>query len=220
MIDNEVDSSWYSWNNIEHKVGKRFEFALTMKPHGRSAALRVVLRDYLETVDERVIADLDEASARHHEIAILNSVISHYAEQIRIADVRRLRKIQQGLEMELTANEAGDSAFAVAAEYDIAWNRLLLVLRKMGFNVKDLDKSNGLLLVNYTGSDAGWWDGIWGETDALPLDKTEYRLLIEQVGSRTFITFQDSDNKVLDSAVVAQIYDPMAAVMGTADLDI
>lgn len=220
LIDSEEDSSWYSWNKTARKVGKRFEFALSMKPHGRSAALKVVLRDYLETVDDRVIADLDEASARHQEIAILNSVISHYAQQIRIADVRRLRKIQQGLAMELTANAAGEPAFAVAAEYDIAWNRLLLVLRKLGFNVKDLDKSNGLLFVNYTGSDSGWWDGILGESNELPLDKTEYRLLIEQVDRQTFITFQDSDSKVLDGEVVAQMYEPMAAVMSTDDLDI
>ena len=220
IIESTDDSAWYSWTKTERSVGQRFEFELDMKPHGRSAELNVELKDYLETINEEVIADLDEASTRQQEIEILNSVISHYAKQIRIADARRLRKIQQGLGMELTANSAGEPAFKVDAEYDIAWTRLLLVLRKLGFNVKDLDKSNGLLFVNYTGIDSGWWDGIWGNSDELPLDKAEYRLLVEGAGENTFVTLQDNESKVLDKELLTKIYQPMAEVMKTDNLDI
>ncbi|UAA40354.1 outer membrane protein assembly factor BamC [Paraneptunicella aestuarii] len=220
VIENVEDSAWYSWTKTERSVGQRFEFQLDVKPHGRSAALKVELKDYLETVNDQVIAELDESTVRLKEIEILNSVISHYAKQIRIADARRLRQIQQGLKMELGFNADGDPAFMVDASYEIAWSRLLLVLRKMGFNVKDLDKSNGLLFVNYTGIDSGWWSGIWGGADELPLEKQEYRLKVVQQGEKTSITFQDSESKALSSQLVTDLFNPIAEVMATDDLDI
>ena len=36
------------------------------------------------------------------------------------------------------ATADGDAAYIVEAKYDVAWPRMLLVLRKLGFDVKDL----------------------------------------------------------------------------------
>ena len=220
VIENIEESAWYSWTKTERSIGQRFEFRLEVKPHGRSAALKVKLKDYLETVNEQVIADIDESTVRLKEIEILNSVISHYAKQIRIADARRLRQIQQGLKLELGFNADGDPAYLVDASYDIAWPRLLLVLRKLGFNVKDLDKSNGLLFVNYTGSDSGWWSSIWSDAGELPLEHDEYRLKVAQQGQKTSITFQDNESNPLSSQLVADLFTPIAEIMATDNLDI
>jgi len=219
IIEDVEDSPWYSWTKTERSVGQRFEFVLDMKSHGRTAALKVKLKDYLETVNEDIVAQLDESRSRRREVEVLNNVISHYAKQIRIADARRLRQIQQGLNMQIDTDEQG-SAFVVNADYEIAWPRLLLVLRKLGFNVKDLDKSNGLLFVNYVGMDAGWWADLWGNADELSLDKKEYRLAVEGLGSKTRIMFQDNESNPLPLEIINDIYTPLAEIMATDDLDI
>ena len=219
IIEDVEDSPWYSWTKTERSVGQRFEFVLDIKSHGRTAALKVKLKDYLETFNEDIVAQLDESHSRRREVEVLNNVISHYAKQIRIADARRLRQIQQGLNMQIDTDEQG-SAFVVNADYEIAWPRLLLVLRKLGFNVKDLDKSNGLLFVNYVGMDAGWWADLWGNADELPLDKKEYRLAVEGLGSKTRIMFQDNESNPLPLEIINDIYTPLAEIMATDDLDI
>lgn len=219
IIEDVEDAPWYSWTKTERSIGQRFEFGLDIKPHGRTAALKVTLKDYLETVNEDIVAQLDDSDSRRQEVEVLNNVISHYAKQIRIADARRLRQIQQGLRMEIDTNEQG-SAFVVNADYDIAWPRLLLVLRKLGFNVKDLDKSNGLLFVNYVGMDSGWWADLWGNADELPLDKKEYRLAVEEQDGKTRILFQDNESNPLSLEIVNKIYAPLADIMATDNLDI
>lgn len=220
IIENQEESSWYSWTKTERSIGQRFEFSLEVKPHGRTAALKVQLKDYLETVNEDVIADIDSASQRRREVDVLNKVISHYAKQIRIADARRLKQIQQGLGMELGFNSDGDPAFIVDANYEVAWPRVLLVLRKMGFNVKDLDQSNGILFVDYVGVDSSWWSDLWGGADELPLDKEEYRLAIREQGEKTSISLKDKDNEPLSSKLMTDIFQPLAEIMATDDLDI
>lgn len=220
IIEDTEDSSWYSWTKTERSIGQRFEFALEIKSHGRSAALKVELKDYLETVNEDVIAEIDEGAMRRQEVEVLNNVISHYARQILIADARRLKQIQQGLNMELGFNGNGDPAFVLDAGYEIAWPRILLVLRKLGFNVKDLDKSNGLLFVNYVGAESSWWVDLWGGADELPLEKGEYRLLVREQGAKTSITFQDKESQPLSSKILTDIFQPLSEIMATDNLDI
>lgn len=220
IIEDDSESSWYSWTKTERSIGQRFEFNLEVKPHGRTAALKVDLRDYLETVNDEVVGDIDHSKARRNEIDVLNNVISHYAKQIRIADARRLRQIQQGLSMDLGFNGDGDPAFVVDAKYDITWPRVLLVLRKLGFNVKDLDQSNGLLFVSYSGVDSSWWNDLWGGASELQLEKTDYRLVLKEQGDKTSITFQNDESVPLPSKVLTEIFQPLSEVMATDNLDI
>ena len=92
----EENEGWFDWTTTDRSVGKRFEFNLDMKPHGRTAALKANLRDYLETVGDDVIANLDSEEQRRNEVDVLNQVISHYEHQIRVADAKRIQRISFG----------------------------------------------------------------------------------------------------------------------------
>ncbi len=218
--EQEVESSWYSLNSSERQIGRRFEFVLDLKPHGRSAALKADLKDYLETVDNEIIADIEGVQSRNEEVDILNKVIGHYEYQIRLADAKRIRLIRQGLDMDLGFDADGHPAFVVDADYDVAWPRFLLVLRKLGFDVKDLDKSNGLLFVQYGGEDEGWWSSLWSSNDGLELDEDEYRLQVSSLGEKTSITLRDKENEPFDVKRVTDLYQSFAQVMAQDDLDI
>lgn len=222
MIAEDVeDSSWFNWTSTERSVGRRFEFVLDVKLHGRSAALKAELKDYLETVGEDVIGDIDSSQERRNEVDILNKVIGHYENQIRLADVKRIRQIRSGLNTELGFDSNGEPAFVVDGDYDVVWTRLLLVLRKLGFNVKDLDKSNGLLFVNYGSVESGWWDKLWGsEEDQLDLDKEAYRFQVETAGPKTTITLLDQENNPFPANKVSDIFGTFAKTMADEDLDI
>lgn len=221
IIESEVDSPWYTWTTTERNIGKRFEFKLDVKPHGRSAALKVELKDYLETVGDDVIADLDAEQVRRNEVDVLNKVIGHYEHQIRVADAKRIQQIRSGIPMELGFNADGDAAFVVNGEYDVVWPRLLLVLRKLGFNVKDLDKSNGLLFVTYGLRSSGWWSNLFGDDDTeLGLEKDDYRISVAAQGPKTSVTLLNDENEPFDVKLVTQLYDPFAKVMAEDNLDI
>ncbi|MDC0602105.1 outer membrane protein assembly factor BamC, partial [Aliiglaciecola sp.] len=126
-----------------------------------------------------------------------------------------------GYSMEMGFNADGDPAYVVSGDYDVVWPRLLLVLRKLGFNVKDLDKSNGLLFVNYGGSDSSWWEG-WFNKDAkaLDLDKTDYRIQVKKQGAKTSVTLLDNESTPFEVNKVTEIFPAFSEVMASDNLDI
>ncbi|ALS98447.1 outer membrane protein assembly factor BamC [Lacimicrobium alkaliphilum] len=222
LMETELDTGWFDWTTTERSVGRRFEFKLDVKPHGRTAALKVRLKDYLETVGKqtRSAEELNADDIRRNEVDILNRVIGHYQQQLQIANIRKVREIRQGMNMQMGSNAKGEPAFIVEGDYDIAWTRIQLVLRKLGFNVKDLDKSNGLLFVSYEGSESSWWDSLWGNDDDLPLEKQEYRLHLSRLEDKTVITFMDNESNNLSENLLSGIFQPFSDTMAANNLDI
>jgi len=221
VVTDSDEDSWYTWSPSERSVGQRFEFNLALKPHGRIASLSVDLIDFKEK-QQKDGPELTKAKdVRRHEVDILNQVIEHYEYEIRLATAQRILKIRQGLAMELGIDAEGEPAYVVDAEYDITWPRLLLVLKKLGFDVKDYDKSNGLLFVKYNGSEGSWWSHLWSKDEnALDLDTQEYRLRVSDVGNKTSVTWLDEESKAFTSAKLNDLFATFSRTMAEDDLDI
>ena len=220
IIEDDGDSPWYSWTKTERTVGQRFEFKLDLKSHGRSATLFVKLVDYLETINNDVIADISQHQARKNEVDVLNDVLSHYETQLKLSNLRKARQIRTGVPLELGFNSDGEAAYLVDANYEITWPRLLLVLRKLGFNVKDLDKSTGLIFVTYAGVDEGWWSSLFSSDSELGLEEADYRVIVKEQGAKTSISIRDSENEPLSASTISDVYPAFERIMTTDDLDI
>ncbi|MBC6984932.1 outer membrane protein assembly factor BamC [Alteromonas sp. BZK5] len=220
VITKEVEGPWYSFIDEESEIGRRFEFSLDVKPHGRSAALTVELKDYMQTLGNDVVAEVSSMEERREEVEVLNQVVGHYEYQIQLAETRRIARIRQGINTEMGFNADGDAAYIVEAKYDVAWPRMLLVLRKLGFDVKDLDKSNGLLFVTYNGDQGSWWDGLFSSDKEL-LKKGDYRLKVARAGAdRTSVTFMNNESVPFEANQVSDLYSAFAEVMSEDNLDI
>ena len=218
------DDSWYDFSDAKtSEVSRRFVFQLDVKAHGRSAALSASLDDYKmksSSGDAETLASINEMTERREEIGILNEVLGYYEYQIKLDESKRIAQIRSGLNIEMGFDGDGAPAYVVDAQYDIAWPRMLLVLRKMGFDVKDLDKSTGLLFVSYNDEDSGWWSGLFSDDKDL-LEKGEYRLKVQAIGeNKTSITFMNDESEPFEPNQVADLYDQFARVMTEDNLDI
>ena len=221
VMDESEETKWYSWSSSERTVGQRFEFSLNKKPHGRTASLSVELLDYKEKLDAQSIEITQVKDKRRNEVNILNQVVKNYEFETKVANVKRFRQIREGLQMELGFDSDGEPAFVVAADYDITWPRLLLVLRKLGFDVKDYDKTNGLLFVKYNGAEDGWWSNIWsGDKNEMDLDPEEYRIKVGSLGEKTSITLLDDESNPFPVNKLTDLYPAFLKTMSADDLDI
>ena len=222
VMDESKDNNWYSWSKSERTVGQRFEFTLDKKPHGRTAGLSVELIDYKERLNAQSKEVVTKArDKRRNEVDVLNRVVKNYEFETKVADVKRFRQIREGLQMDLGFDGDGEPAFVVDADYEITWPRLLLVLRKLGFDVKDYDKSNGLLFVKYNGAEDGWWSNIWSsDKNEMNLDTEEYRLKVVGVGSKTSITLFDDESNPFPVNKLTDLYPTFSKTMSADDLDI
>ncbi|MGS2719957.1 outer membrane protein assembly factor BamC [Paraglaciecola aestuariivivens] len=221
MQDEAKSNKWYTINKSERKVGQRFEFRLDKKPHGRTAGLSAKLVDYKEkaSADSQEITQAKDT--RRNEVEFLNQVVKNYEFELKVADVKRYRQIRQGLPMELGFDADGEAAFVVKADYDVTWPRLLLVLRKLGFDVKDYDKSNGLLFVKYNGAQEGWWSSLFSSSeDALKLDTKEYRIKVASAGENTSVTLLNEESQAFAVDKLTDLFATFSRTMAADDLDI
>jgi outer membrane protein assembly factor BamC len=221
VMDESKDNKWYSWSKSERTVGQRFEFTLDKKPHGRTAGLSVELVDYKEKLDAQSTEITKAKDKRRNEVDVLNRVVKNYEFETKVANVKRFRQIREGLQMDLGFDGDGEPAFVVDADYEITWPRLLLVLRKLGFDVKDYDKSNGLLFVKYNGAEEGWWSNIWSsDKNEMKLDTEEYRIKVVSVGKKTSITLLDDESNPFPVNKITDLYPAFSKTMSSDDLDI
>ncbi|GBL02994.1 outer membrane protein assembly factor BamC [Glaciecola sp. KUL10] len=216
----EVDGGWLDFSSVEQKDVRKYQFNLNVAPHGRSAALSTQLVELLDNNGNSVLANADELSLRNDSTSFLNQVIAEYDFGIRLEQSKRIAKIRRGFNTNLGFDSDGEPALVVEAIYANTWPRLLLVLKKMGFDVKDLDQSSGLLFVQFNGTDDSWFDSIFNSTQDLGLDKDEYRLKVESLGAQTAVTFLDNESNALSVDTVTQIYSLFSEYMATEDLDI
>ncbi|MDC8831159.1 outer membrane protein assembly factor BamC [Alteromonas gilva] len=214
------DDGWFNWSSDEDSKGAtgRFLFTLELKPHGRTGQLSVSLLDFKE--GKTSLADRNPMQVRRDEVQMLNRVIGHYEYLNQLETNRRIAEIRQGLEMEMGFDSDGNPAFVLDAKYDIAWPRIQLVLRKLGFNVKDLDKRNGLIFVQYTDEQVSWWKDLLSSDDAKLLDYEEYRLKLKDLGAKTSITFMDKESTPFDAKMLTDLFEPFEQVMTEDGLDI
>lgn len=218
--EREIPSSWYDFTDSTVSVSKKFKFTMILAPHGRSASLKIALIDYINEEGEAAIQQVDLISKRTEEANFLNNVISEYDFGIRLANNQRIATIRQGFSSEMGFNSDGEPAFMVDAVFENTWPRLLLVLRKMGFDVKDLDQSTGLLFVQYNGIESSWWSGLFVSEGELDIEKDEYRLKLDGIGEKTTVTFMDNESKPFDAKKMTKIFAPFKDYMGNEDLDI
>ncbi len=216
----EVPSSWYDFTGSTVSEKKKFKFTMTLAPHGRTAALKTELIEFINVDGQPAMSQVDLISKRTAESGFLNSVIAEYDFGIRLATTQRIAKIRQGFNTEMGFDSDGNPAFMVDAVFENTWPRLLLVLRKMGFDVKDLDQSTGLLFVQYNGIERSWWSGMFGSEEELEIEKDEYRLQLEDVGEKTSVTFMDNESKPFDAKRITKLFAPFKEYMGNEDLDI
>jgi outer membrane protein assembly factor BamC len=214
-----ADSQWYQLGDEFNEQAKRFKLNLEVAPHGRTAALTAELIEFIDENGNSVLNQVNPFELRNTRVDFLNFIIAEYDVGIRLAQNQRISLIRDGFVSKLGFNPDGDPAFVVDAEYENAWPRLLLVLRKMGFDVIDLDQSSGLIFVKFNGPEESWWSGLFGKEE-IKLDKVNYRLSVQSVGQQTSITFKDNENIPFDVTTVTDLFSVFADYMAEDDLDI
>ncbi len=214
-----IPGKWYTVIDKKSEVGRVFEFDLAMEPHGRTAELSVKLKDYAKSINDDIVETREDVIARTEEVDVLNKVIAHYEYQQGVKVTKVRRKIKQGLDTELGFDADGEPAFVIDGIYDITWPRLQLVMRNLGFDVKDLDKSNGLVFVSYTGPGAGWWSNLLSTKKKL-LEVGDYRLKVVSQNEKTIVTFMTEDSEPFEVNQVTELFEPFADTMSKNNLDI
>ncbi|MFI3245591.1 MAG: outer membrane protein assembly factor BamC [Ferrimonas sp.] len=198
-----IDSSW--WKDQIYTVRQRYQFDTQVQPHQRTAAVTIQVIDHQEhlngTNENLVLTDADK---RRYAIDMLNGAISYLNfERNKRAALQELRN-SEGFRSELGFDAQDNPAFVTSASFDQVWMRMEKLLPAMGFDVRDMDRQLGTLFVVYQ-PESGFWQNLWGKSDALPLAEGAYQVRVQPLGNGSSITFMDNNAVPLPASQVTEI---------------
>ncbi|GDY27835.1 outer membrane protein assembly factor BamC [Agarivorans sp. Toyoura001] len=230
LVDREtVEGNWWLFSSdtvMEQR--QKFTYQLDVKPHGRTAGLRVSFIDgeiYRDGNDEAL--ELDDFDKQRLAVVELNRLIGYVndrreeleaqlaeqREQTRIAAMSETEKEQLFDETVslVLVNDSGASYFKARADMDKTMKRLRLVLPLAGFTITDYIANSGSLYLTYERPPEQILE-TYGLT-TMEFEEKDYLFTVGSNGNVTQITLADAEGVVLKPGEVKALYPYLAILM-------
>lgn len=206
----EVEGGTWPFESIETSESIRYRYTLEDKSHGRSAALKVELIEYLKTDSSGGSKKIDLIDQQRAEMNMLNEIISQVDYQYRLKQQEnRLLRANQKF-VTIGQNSKFEAAYVVEISDDLLWSNLPLFFEDHGFTIEDLNETDKVYFVDYIQPESSLWDSIWG--DDLPvveLPNGKYQFTLESIDEKSSVTIYDAEGVALSSSVLDKIFSVM-----------
>ena len=204
----EVEEGTWPFKSVSVSESMRYRYTLEDKSHGRSAALKVELIDYLKTDKSGGSKNIDIIDKHRAEMNMLNEVISQVDFQYRLKQQEnRLLRANQKF-VSLGENSESEAAFLIEISADLLWSNLPVFFEDHGFEIEDLNESDKVYFVNYTQPESSLWDSIWG--DDLPvvdIPNGKYQFKVESIDEQSSVTIYNEQGVALPASRLEAIFD-------------
>lgn len=206
----EVETGTWPFKSISTSESIRYRYTLEDKSHGRSAALKVELIEYLKTDASGGSKRIDLIDQQRAEMNMLNEIISQvdYKYRLKQQENRLLRANQKFVT--LGENSKAEAAYIVEISADLLWSNLPLFFEDHGFSINDLNETDKVYFVDYVQPESSLWDSIWG--DDLPvveLPNGKYQFKLESVDKQSSVTIYNEQGVALPASSLEKIFDVM-----------
>ncbi|KJF85601.1 outer membrane protein assembly factor BamC [Photobacterium phosphoreum] len=200
-----IDTDWVSWTNDDEDTKISSRYTIEKSPNINS--YRITLTDWRE---DGKVKPVSVDNKRRYSILMTNLVMAKYdnmaREQARIAAAEQLKNVP----IMMGTDRSGLPIIIARAPYDDMWERLPIMLQKLGFTVEDRNRSQGLIDVKYRQPDDAFWTKLG--TKPMNLTNDKYRILVGDLGNRTSLNITDNEGKPVTESVL----DSIAPVFGAA----
>jgi len=200
----------------DYQLGQQYQFNLVVDSQGHRATLNVSLTQHTEQGEG---VELNKFAKRRYETRMLNKFLSHvYMQHNKVLLANRI-KAKAGLVTEMAFDENNDSVYKIDSSFNLVWEKLAIVLPKLGFIIDDRDKTVNTYYSHFEPVDDGFWSGLFSdsEADVAPLSLTEdakYQILLKEDGKASLLTILDAQGDKLSAEKVAEMYPTFNTMLG------
>lgn len=206
---NEIETGWL-FTDIKSSTSLRFRYEFFLKPHGRSASLKVSLIDYMKTDSDGGSKIVDPIEKQRAEILMLNEVVAqvdyNYREQQR---ENRLMRANQKL-VTIGENKEKEPAYIVEMGLDDLWDNMPIFFEKHGFTINDLNETNKIYYVTFTKPDISIWDSIWGDDrPVIEVSDAKYQFVLaplDDKNEKTSVSIYNVDGEPLPLETLERVF--------------
>ncbi|MDX2367021.1 MAG: outer membrane protein assembly factor BamC [Colwellia sp.] len=218
---NEIETGWL-FTDIESSTSLRFRYEFFLKPHGRSASLKVSLIDYMKTDNEGGSKAIDPIDKQRAEMAMLNEVVAQVDYNYRLEQrENRLMRANQQL-VAIGENKEAEPAYIVEMGLDNLWDNMPIFFEKHGFTISDLNETNKIYYVDFTKPETSLWDTIWGDDrPVIEVSDAKYQFVLAPVdveNQQTSVSIYDVDGEPLSLEILELVFPVMETGLSFRDL--
>lgn len=203
----------------DSKLSQQYQFTIDVEPQGHKASVSVELVDHQEQDQE---VELNTFAKRRYEARMLNHFLSQvYVEHNKKILANRL-KAKKGIKLELGFDNEQNTVYQIHAPFELSWEKLAVVLPRLGFIVDDRDKSVNTYFTHFEPIDEGFWAGLFSsDSEITELDLKEdekYQVKLAKQGELSLLSVIDSNGERLSAEQMKNMLNGFRELMAEKQL--
>ena len=188
----------------EQTLTQQYQFELNVAPQGHRANVAVKLVKHQQQGQD---IELNQFAQRRYETRMLNAFLSHLQSLEQTDKVATIVKAKPAVAMELGFDDEQNVAYIIKSPFEPTWEKLAVILPKLGFMIKDRDKTLGTYFVNFEQQNPNYLAVLFKVKQIMPIYLAEgkYQIKLQESGARSVLTIIDNTGEALTADKMAQM---------------
>ncbi|HAS8321696.1 TPA: outer membrane protein assembly factor BamC [Vibrio vulnificus] len=206
--DTHIETGWVTWRSEDEEMEIGSRYAIDRFEANNRHGFKINLVDWREGTELKPVTVTNK---ERYNVFMTNLVTSQYDQVKRDEAQRRAQELVKQIPITMGTDRSGFPVIIARTPYNVLWQRLPMILPKMGFTIDERNQSQGTLKAKYASPD----DEFWNEIGVKPMELKSgtYTFLFGDLGNRTSINVTDSSGKPVEEAFLKSMVPVLAAVV-------
>ncbi|EGQ8084825.1 outer membrane protein assembly factor BamC [Vibrio vulnificus] len=206
--DTHIETGWVTWRSEDEEMEIGSRYAIDRFEANNRHGFKINLVDWREGTELKPVTVTNK---ERYNVFMTNLVTSQYDQVKRDEAQRRAQELVKQIPITMGTDRSGFPVIIARTPYNVLWQRLPMILPKMGFTIDERNQSQGTLKAKYASPD----DEFWNEIGVKPMELKSgtYTFLFGDLGNRTSINVTDSSGKPVEEAFLTSMAPVLAAVV-------
>ncbi|RZQ28219.1 outer membrane protein assembly factor BamC [Vibrio vulnificus] len=206
--DTHIETDWVTWRSEDEEMEIGSRYAIDRFEANNRHGFKINLVDWREGTELKPVTVTNK---ERYNVFMTNLVTSQYDQVKRDEAQRRAQELVKQIPITMGTDRSGFPVIIARTPYNVLWQRLPMILPKMGFTIDERNQSQGTIKAKYASPD----DEFWNEIGVKPMELKSgtYTFLFGDLGNRTSINVTDSSGKPVEEAFLKSMAPVLAAVV-------
>ncbi|EGQ7854555.1 outer membrane protein assembly factor BamC [Vibrio vulnificus] len=206
--DTHIETGWVTWRSEDEEMEIGSRYAIDRFEANNRHGFKINLVDWREGTELKPVTVTNK---ERYNVFMTNLVTSQYDQVKRDEAQRRAQELVKQIPITMGTDRSGFPVIIARTPYNVLWQRLPMILPKMGFTIDERNQSQGTIKAKYASPD----DEFWKEIGVKPMELKSgtYTFLFGDLGNRTSINVTDSSGKPVEEAFLKSMAPVLAAVV-------
>lgn len=206
--DTHIETGWVTWRSEDEEMEIGSRYAIDRFEANNRHGFKINLVDWREGTELKPVTVTNK---ERYNVFMTNLVTSQYDQVKRDEAQRRAQELVKQIPITMGTDRSGFPVIIARTPYNVLWQRLPMILPKMGFTIDERNQSQGTIKAKYASPD----DEFWNEIGVKPMELKSgtYTFLFGDLGNRTSINVTDSSGKPVEETFLKSMAPVLAAVV-------